>query len=164
MNFDIMHDPTAWVLISFVIFVALAYKFGRATVIKSLDDKIASIRTEIAQAEHLRAEAQALLADYQMKQTNALSEAQTILANAQAQANDLRSRADSELNETIARRETMMQDRIKRMEADAMEDIRRYAANLAISATAEIIAQKMNEQSAQQLADASIRKVAENLN
>lgn len=164
MKFDLLQDPTAWVLISFVLFVVLAYKFGRGTVTKALDDKIAAIRAEIAQAETLRSEAQALLADYQQKQKNALGEAQTLLADAQTQAHDLRVRADSELNETIQRRETMMQERIKRMEADAMEDIRRYAANLAISATSEIIAQKMDENHARRLTDESIRKVSENLN
>lgn len=159
-----MEDPTIWVLISFVIFVGLAVVFGRGLVVKMLDDKIAAIRSEIANAEALRDEAQKLLLEYETKQKAAHSEAEKMLEEAKKQAADLHKRADEELTSTMARRETMMKDRITRMEEQTFADIRKYAADLAISATTEIITQKLDQASANKLADASIRKVSENLN
>ncbi len=157
-------DPTIWVFVSFAIFVVLAVVFGRATVLKLLDDKIASIRTEIANAEALRNEAQALLNEYEQKQKTALSETQRLIEDAKVQASDLHKRADQDLVDTIARREAMLKDRIQRMEETAIDDIRRYAADLAVSATQEIIAQKLDQSQAARLNDDTIRKVSENLN
>lgn len=159
-----MEDPTIWVLISFVIFVALAVVFGRGMILKMLDDKILAIRTEIANAAALRDEAQKLLLEYETKQKAAHSEAEKMLEAAKKQAAELHEKADRDLTETMSRRESMMKDRIQRMEEAAMDDIRRYAADLAISATTEIITQKLDQASANKLADQSIRKVSENLN
>lgn len=161
---SILNDPTIWVLASFVIFVTAAFVFGRKSVTAGLDAKIEAIRTEIATAETLRAQAEQLLADYQGKQAAAAQEASKIIDNAKLQADQLRSHAEEDFTTTMARKETMMKDRILRMEETAMDDIRRYAAELAISATTQIIAQKMDAASAEKLADSSIRKVADNLN
>lgn len=157
-------DATIWVLISFGIFVAVAVIFGRAAIVKMLDDKIQSIRTEIANAEALREEAQKLLMEYETKQKSAAAEAQNMLENAKRQAADMQQRAEQEIADTMQRREIMLKERIQRMEESAMDDIRRYAADLAVSATTEIIVQKLDQAGASRLADQSIRKVSENLN
>jgi F-type H+-transporting ATPase subunit b len=162
MNF--LHDPTGWVLISFIVFVAAAFIFGRKSVVNSLDDKIEAIRNEIATAEALRNQAQQLLADYQRKQEAASEEATKIIEHARTQAAALSARAEEEFENVMARKEAMMKERLLRMEDSAMDDIRRYAADLAVSATARIIAEKMDERSAQKLVDDSIGKIAENLN
>jgi F-type H+-transporting ATPase subunit b len=157
-------DPTAWVAISFVIFVVAAFVFGRKTVIDGLDAKIDGIRKDIATAEALRDQAQALLAEYQMKQAAASQEAGKIIDQAKTQADQLRKNAEEDFEVTMARKEAMLKERVLRMEESAMDDIRRYAAELAINATTQIIAQKMDAAGAEKLADASIRKVADNLN
>ena len=161
---QIFSDATAWVAISFVIFVIAAFVFGRKSVIDGLDGKIDSIRKEIATAEALRDQAQALLADYQQKQSAASQEAGKIIDQAKTQAEQLRKNAETDFTTTMDRKEAMLKERIQRMEESAMDDIRRYAAELAINATTQIIAQKMDASSAEKLADASIRKVADNLN
>lgn len=158
------HDPTAWVALSFVVFVVAAFIFGRKSVTSGLDAKIDGIRKEIATAEDLRNQAQALLADYQKKQSAASEEAGKIISQAKTQAEQLRKNAEADFTSTMERKEEMLKERILRMEESAMDDIRRYAADLAISATTQIIAQKMDASSAEKLADASIRKVADNLN
>lgn len=154
-----LQDPVAWILISFVIFVGLAYKFGRQSVIAKLDARIEGIRKDIATAEALKAEAAALLVEYERKQSDALKEAGKLVEHAKEQAADLQRTAEAEFAATMARRETMMKERLVRMEQTAMDDIRRYAAELAVSATTQIIAEKMDAAAAQKLADASIGKI-----
>ena len=156
-------DPTIWVLVSFAIFVVAAVIFGRKAIVTMLDDKIAAIRNDIANAQALRDEAERLLLEYETKQKAAHSEAEKMLEAAKLQAADLHKRADEELTATMARRESMMKERIQRMEDSARDDIRRYAAELALSATGEIIAQKLDQGSASKLADQSISKVAGSL-
>ncbi len=161
---QIFQDSTAWVALSFVIFVVLANVYGRKSVISGLDARIERIRSEIATAEDLKNQAQSLLAEYQQKHDAAAEEAATIVSQAKAQAVQMQEKAASDFEATMARKEAMMQERIQRMEESAMDDIRRYAAELAINATTQIIAQKMDAPTAEKLADASIRKVSDNLN
>lgn len=163
-NSIIFSDPTIWLVFSFVAFVVLAFVFGRQSVMGILDAKIEKIRNDIASAENLRNEAEAMLSTYQFHMRNASVEADRIIAKAKIQADDIRKQADKDLEETMARRESMLKTRIEQMERSAMDDIRRYAAELAVSATSEIISQKLSSQSANSLADESINRISEKLN
>lgn len=160
----LFHDPTLWLVFSFAAFIILAFVFGRKTVLSMLDAKIEKIRHDISAAEKLHAEAETLLNQYKSDLQNASIDADRIIAKAKAQANDIRHKAEADFTETMARRESMLKTRIEQMERSAVEDIRRYAAELAISATSEIISQKLSSQSADKLADESIRHISEKLN
>lgn len=158
------HDTNVWVLISFIVFAFFAFKLGRASVTGALDKKIDAIRTEIQTAESLRIEAQELLAQYQRKQRDAEKEAAQIVASAKEHARRIQETAEAELVETMARREAQLADRLKRIEQNAMADIQSHAAELAVSATTEIIARTLDEKTAKTLADTSVQSVAKHLN
>ena len=157
-------DPTMWLVFSFVAFMVLAFIFGRKSVLGILDAKIEKIRTDISAAEKLQAEAEALLSEYKSNLQNASVEADRIIAKAKQQAADIRATAEKNFEDTMARRESMLKTRVEQMERTAIEDIRRYAAELAVSATTEIITQKLSEQKASALTDESIRHIAAKLN
>ncbi len=163
-NSPLFHDPTLWLVFSFATFVILSFVFGRKIVLGILDSKIEKIRNDISAAEKLHAEAQDLLNKYKSDLQNAAIEADRIIAKAKSQAEDIKAKAESELAASMTRREDMLKNRIDQMERGAMDDIRRYAAELAISATSEIISQKLSASSAEKLADESIRHISEKLN
>lgn len=163
-NSALLHDPTLWLVFSFVAFVILAFVFGRKSVLSILDTKIEKIRHDISAAEKLQADAETLLNQYKSNLQNASVEADRIIAKAKLQAEDIRNQSELNFAETLSRRETMLKTRIDQMERAAIDDIRRYAAELAVSATTEIIAQKLSEQKASSLADASIRNISDKLN
>ena len=102
---SLLHDPTLWLVGSFAAFMLLAFVFGRKSVAGMLDSKIDKIRANIASAENLKAEAEALIAQYKANLANAHTEAATILANAQKQAADMQTKAEKDLQESAARRE-----------------------------------------------------------
>lgn len=157
-------EATNWVLISFVIFAIGFWKFGLKLMLGKLDGRIEEIRKEIETAESLRIEAQELLAQYQRKQRDAAKEAEAIVASAQKHAAEIQKAAEAELNELIARKETQLKDRLQRMEDVALQDIKSYAAELAVKATAEIIAKQMDEKTNARLVEQSIKTVAGQLN
>jgi F-type H+-transporting ATPase subunit b len=160
----LLNDPTLWLVFSFVAFVVLAFLFGRKSVLSMLDSKIEKIRHDISAAEKLQTEAETLLNQYKSNLQNASVEADRIIAKAKLQAEEIRNQSELNFAETLSRRETMLKTRIDQMERAAIDDIRRYAAELAVSATSEIIAQKLSEQKASALADASIRNISDKLN
>lgn len=160
----LFHDPTLWLVFSFAAFVLLAFMFGRKSVLSILDAKIDKIRHDISAAEKLQIEAEALLDQYKVNLQNASVESDRIIAKAKQQADDIRAQAEKDFTDTMVRREAMLKTRLEQMERTAVDDIRRYAAELAVSATTEIIAQKLSEQKASTLADESIRHISEKLN
>jgi len=157
-------EATNWVLISFVIFAIGFWKFGLKLMLGKLDGRIEEIRKEIETAESLRIEAQELLAQYQRKQRDAAKEAEAIVASAQKHAAEIQKAAEAELNELIARKEAQLKDRLQRMEDVALQDIKSYAAELAVKATAEIIAKQMDEKTNARLVEQSIKTVSGQLN
>lgn len=163
-NSALLNDPTLWLVFSFVAFMILAFVFGRKSVLSILDTKIEKIRHDISAAEKLQTDAETLLNQYKSNLQNASVEADRIIAKAKLQAEDIRNQSELNFAETLSRREAMLKTRIDQMERAAIDDIRRYAAELAVSATSEIIAQKLSEQKASALADASIRNISDKLN
>jgi F-type H+-transporting ATPase subunit b len=157
---DFLQDAHAWVAISFVIFAVGGYVFGRKAVAAKLDGRIAAIRRDIDTAAALRAEAQALLSTFENKQREAAREVESMISHARQQADSIRRQAASDLEDAVRRREQQMADRLRRMEENTVADIRAYAADLAVKATAEIIADKMDEEVNAHLVEQSVKKIA----
>lgn len=160
----LQHNTTAWVAISFVVFVLLAIKFAGKAVTGALDKKIAEIRSEIDTAERLKTEAQALLDDFQKKQQEAEKAAAQIIEQARASALAVQKAAEADLNETMARREAQLAERLKRIEEKAIADIQNHAADLAIKATREIVAKTLDEKTSGKMLDQAIASVSKYLN
>jgi len=157
---ELLQDSNTWVLLSFLLFLFIIFRLGKNAFLGMLDKKINDIRKEIETAESLRVEAQELLAQYQRKQRDAASEAEDIVANAKVHAKEIQKQAEKDLKDIAKRREQQLQERLDRMEQNAIQEIRAHAAELAVKATAEIIAKQMDKKTNENLVDASIKNVS----
>jgi F-type H+-transporting ATPase subunit b len=157
---DWLQDAHNWVAISFVLFCILAWVLGRKPVAAKLDARIVQIRKDIDTAESLRAEAQSLLDQYKLKSREAETESRRIVDNARKHAEEILHAGEADLAEAAKRRELYMQERLKRLEDSAINEIRAYAADLAVKATAELIAAHMDDQTNARLIDEAIRDLA----
>ena len=156
----LFEDTGFWVFLSFVLFAAVAYRLGGSRFMSKLDRRIEKIRDEISTAESLRVEAQELLAQYQRRQRDASTEAESIIASAKKAAEMIRKEAEEDLNTIVARKEANLAERLKRMEDAAKAEIRAYAAELAVKATEEIITSTLDQAANDRLVDASIKSIA----
>ena len=156
----LLQDTHIWYLFSFLIFCAIAYKMGRHHVINKLDTHIATVRSELEQAENLRVEAQELLAQYQRKQRDALKDADEIIENAKKHADEIRKNAEKDIDQQMARKNAQLEQRLKRMEQNAIDEMQHYASELAINATREIITHNLDETARKKLISNSIENVA----
>ena len=111
-------------------FVALAMLFVFALAIwkkvpsaigKSLDKKIALIRDQLAEAESLRKDAEALKAEYEAKAKSADKEAKAMLKRAEADAEALVAKAAEDAEALVARRQTMAEAKIAAEERAAID-------------------------------------------
>jgi F-type H+-transporting ATPase subunit b len=157
--------PELWVLVSFVLFVALLvyYKIPN-NVAKALDNRAGKIHAELEEARRLREEAQTILADYQRKQRDAEKEAEDIIAMARREARFYAEESHKALGESLQRRVKLAEEKIARAEEQAVQDIRSRSVDAAVAATEMLIARELKGKSAEDLVDKSIRDVAAKLN
>lgn len=152
-----------WLAVAFVIFVAVVAKPVARMVSGALDARSAKIRGQLDEAEHLREEAQTLLATFERKQRDAVKEAEDILAHAEAEAKRLQETAAQDLAETLKRREQLALDKIAQAEAHAIEEVRDAAVDLALKTTRELIVRNLDDKQAQALIEGAIKELPQNL-
>lgn len=160
----LLHDTNFWVLISFVIFVAVFLKYGKAKVLQGLDDKIQTIKNDLQTAETLRVEAQEILAEYQRKQKDAVKEAENIIAEAKIKAQAIREHSEKEWSKTMSRREEQLNERLKRIEDNARSEIQTYTAKLAVNSTRKILQDNLSSKTDKQLVSDTLNQIPNSLN
>jgi F-type H+-transporting ATPase subunit b len=158
-------DATFWVGIAFLVFVGVLFYFkvpGMLT--KALDDRAKKISDDLEQARQLREEAQALLANYERKQRDALAEAEEIIARARDEAIREADIARKKLDEAIARRQQAALEKIALAESQAEAEVRDAAIEIAISAATAIVAGQVKGERADALIDAATADLGRHLN
>lgn len=160
---DFLGSEKSWVLISFLIFLYVFFKYAYSFVIEKIDARIADIKTELQTVETLRVEAQELLAQYQRKHKDALKEADEIIALAKSQAENIKAQAMQDMESAKARREKQLQDRLARIEREALQDIQNHTVTLAIQASKDLIIKNSDKKASKAMLDKSLENIPEQL-
>jgi F-type H+-transporting ATPase subunit b len=164
MQFDATQWATIWATVGLIIFLAGAVYVGLPKMItKALDERIAKIGHDLDEANRLREEAQALLAEYERKRKAAESEAEDIITAAKEEAKMLAEEAKVSLEELIARRTRSVEEKITQAEAQALVEVRARSADVAIDAARVLLRDQMADKGDTLVADA-IKDVANHLN
>jgi F-type H+-transporting ATPase subunit b len=106
---------------------------------------------------------QKLLADSKRKHRDAIKESEEILAHAKVEAERLREQVQQDMDAALRRREQSAMDKIAQAEANALRDVRNQAVEVALSATASLIAANLDHAKHAAIVDQSIRSVADKL-
>jgi F-type H+-transporting ATPase subunit b len=133
-----------WVLVAFAIAVGFLVYKARGAVTGGLDARAAKIRAEIDEAQRLRDEAQARLAEFQRKQRDALQEAAGIVAQAKAEAERLAAQGAKDLAAAIERRRHLAIEKVALEEQKAMTDLRNTAVDVAVAALRRVLAEDLD--------------------
>ena len=159
----LLNTPEFWVAVAFVIFVGLAFKKVRDGLNSALDGRSARIKAQLDEAQSLREDAQALLAEYQRKQRGAGDEAKAFVEHAKAEAERSRVQAHADLEKAVERREQQALEKIEQAEAAALKEVRDQAVDLAIAATAQLLSESVAAQKGEALVDDAIAELPEKL-
>jgi F-type H+-transporting ATPase subunit b len=158
-----LSDPKFWVAVSFLLFLALAWKPLIGRILAALDARGERIRAEIDEAARLRAEAEAVLREARAKRAAAAAEAEAVLAHAREEADRLSAEMAEAVQATLKRRERMAMERIAAAEAEAAAAVRAVAADVAVAATRKLIADTMSGAGHAALIDKSISDLPQRL-
>ena len=140
-------NPRVWVAIAFVIFFALAGRKIWSVLTTMLDKRAAAIRAELAEAQRLRQDAEAMLHDASSRRETAIADAERLLSGARAEAARLADLAAKDAETGAIRRERMAMDRIAAAEKQAVDDVRHAAADIATSVAARVIRATLSPES-----------------
>jgi F-type H+-transporting ATPase subunit b len=154
-------NPGGWVSLAIIIvFVLLIWKKVPGAVGRALDSKIALIRDQLAEAESLRKEAEALKAEYQSKAASADKDREALLERARHEADEIVAKAKTDAEALIERRTRMAEDKIAAEERAAVEQLRAAAADAATKAAARLISERHDAGTDAKLVDHEINEIA----
>jgi F-type H+-transporting ATPase subunit b len=133
-------DATVIVSLAMLVVIAIMlWKKVPAAIGRALDKKIAGIREQLDEAARLRAEAEALRAEYEAKAAAAGAEAQAMLDRARHEADGIVQQAKTDAAALVERRTRMAEDKIAAAERSAIAEVRAKAVTAATAAAERLI-------------------------
>lgn len=142
-----------------VVLALIAWKKVPAAIGKALDSKIDVIRNQLAEAETLRKEAEALKAEYAAKSKAADGEAATIIERARHEAESILVQARDNADALVERRQRMAEDKIAAEERQALDQLRAATADAAREAAARLIRERVDAAADEALVGDAIRSI-----
>ena len=158
--FGFITAPVAISLAMIVVLAVIVWKKVPAAIGKALDDKIALIRNQLAEAESLRQDAEALKAEYEAKAKSADKDRDALLERARHEADDIVAKAKADAEALVERRTRMAEDKIAAEERAAIDQLRAAAAGAAANAAARLIAERHDAASDERLVTQAIGEIA----
>src|SRR5690349_22535860 len=152
--------PAFIALAMIVVIAILVWKKVPGAIGRALDDKIKLIRDQLAEAESLRKEAEALKAEYEAKAASVDKDREALLERARHEADEILAKAKTDAEALVERRTRMAEDKIAAEERSAIEQLRASAADAATKAAARLIAERHDAGTDARLVDQAIREIA----
>lgn len=147
-------DSYQWVALAMTVLLAVfVWKKVPGLITGGLDAKIAAIRSALDEAKALRAEAEALRAEYAAKIAGAEKDAEAMLASAREEADAILAKAEADSEVMVARRQRMAEDKIAAAERAAVAEVKAKAVTAAAAASKVLIAKAHDKTADKKLAD-----------
>jgi F-type H+-transporting ATPase subunit b len=152
-------NTAVWVLIIFVLLLAILYPTAWKSVLAGLKAREERIRKDIADAEAARAKAEATLREYNAQLKTAEDKVRQMIADATAQgervATDIRMRSQKEAEEAKQRATAEIEEAKKQ----ALREIYQQAAELSTSIASKILRRSINASDQENLVRESIAQL-----
>ena len=139
-----------------VVIALMLWKRVPAAIAKSLDGRIATIRSQLDEAAQLRSEAEALKGEYEKKLSDAAKDAEVMKAAAEAEGKLIVAKAKSDAEALIERRGKSAEEKIAAAERNAIAELRAKAAQAAAMAARGLIAEGHDASADKKLVDEAI--------
>lgn len=158
---ELLLDSHFWIGVAFVVLMGILVMAGVPKMAaKMLDDAGAKVQAQLNEAESLRNEAKALLAQVQEQKEASEKLAAEMLANAEAEAKRMQAEAQAKLADQIERRGQLAERKIAQAEAQAAADVRAAAAELAAQMAEQVLVARLAGSKSDPLVDAGIQQLA----
>jgi len=137
-----------FIVVGYFVYLGLPRKLG-----VFLDTRAAEIAAEIESAKKLRAEADKLLADYERQRAEAEATAAEIVKQAEANAAKMAAEGKAAMEAQLARRTAQAEEKISRAEAQMVQEVRQAIIAAAVTATGDVLRDKLPADQAGRIVD-----------
>ncbi|HVL78495.1 MAG TPA: hypothetical protein VM346_04315 [Sphingomicrobium sp.] len=155
--FGLVEAPWFISLAMLAVIAIIVWKKVPQAIGRALDSKIALIRDQLAEAETLRKEAEALRDEYVSRTASVEAEAAAMIDRARSEADQIVAKAKTDAESLIERRTRMAEEKIAAEERAAVDEVRAVAANAATRAAARLIAERHDAVADEKLVEQAIR-------
>ena len=155
---DIHPGLMIWTIISFVIVLAVLWKFAWNPILAALERREQGIKGDIESARKAREEAEGSLAEYRRKLAEAQSEAQTVVSKARQDAERVREELMTRSKQDAEKLVERARQQIDLERQAAINEIRGEVANLAIAAAEKVIGKSLDAEDHRRLIKQSLEE------
>lgn len=138
---------SVWTIVVFLIVLWVLAKYAWGPILGALDSREVGIRESIAEAQRLRAEAEAALEEHKKQLADARRQAQDIVAQGREAGEKVRSDIEAKAREESDRMIQRARGEIERERDRALETLRRESVDLAIAAASNLLERKLDSES-----------------
>jgi F0F1-type ATP synthase membrane subunit b/b' len=156
-------DPIVAVIVSFSIFIIIAYRLGYRRSMKALDDKIATIQQTLEEAAKAREAALQAVTQERRRYADIGKEIDLTINRAEEQALSLRHQAFQELDDLVKKRHREAEQMINRLHEEAVRTLQEEATAATLTAFETLVEEKFTAAQHEALNENSLAKIAEQL-
>jgi len=149
-----------WVVVTFVVMMALLAKLAFKPMAEALERRGAAIKAQLEEAERSRAAAKKLMEEYQQQLAAARAEAGKIIEEARALSEKVRQELVEQANAESAAMIQRAQEEIARQKEKGLQELKETVASLSVQIAAQVIEKEVNEATHRQLVDKLIEELA----
>ena len=150
--------------IAFIVFILALWYFGAHHILlELLDKRTQDVKSELAQAQDLIAQANVFLAECASKHEAATREAEHIIRAARAQAEALAQEKAAQLEDFVKRRTEQAQRKIAQAQTDARKTIQASVSAVAVRAAEHLLRGELGKTHASELVSKSIKEIGARL-
>jgi F-type H+-transporting ATPase subunit b len=151
-------DTLVFSLLIFVILLLVLLKYAWKPIMEGLDAREKSIADEIDSARIANEQAQAKLASYQEKISNAEEEAAAVIAEARSDANAVKERILAEANEEAQRTRDRAMAEIENAKTAAVRELAESSVDSAVSLAGSIVGRSLDKSDHSSLIEKSMQQ------
>ena len=160
----LLEDPSFWVLVAFIIFSIVVFKFAKDKIIAFLDTRIDRIKNEINESEEILAKANKVIEESASKKHNAPSEANAIIEEGKQNAIALKKSSLDYLNEETKRKEENFVEKIQTLKNEAIDEFKNNVINLSIASTIRLLNSSLKDADSKNILDNAINDIGKKFN
>lgn len=156
-------DPTFIVMVSFVLFMGVAYRLGYHRSMSALDQQISNIRQALGEAAQAKEAALQALTEERRRYGEILEEIELISKRTEEQALTLRQQTLQDIDKIISNKQQEVENMIERLHHEAVQTIQEEATEKTLETFKVLVTTKFSPAQKEAINEGAIAKIAAQL-
>ncbi|ULH29959.1 F0F1 ATP synthase subunit B [Leptospira weilii] len=156
---DVNPGLVVWTLVTFLVVVLVLKKFAWDVILNALDERAETVRNDIKKASELRAEAEALLKDYEARLNSAKDEANAMIAEAKSDALKLKNKLLEETNGEVKAQKDRAVKEIELAKGKALEQLKTQFVEMTITVAGKVLEKQLKAEDYKTFIEAELDKL-----